>query len=170
MSGRLLTISQYLNGADNVKVEERFPDDQKTYTYNFANADVSGYTFTADYQNILLDTVTYDRNTGQPNFTDTKVTGYFGATANITAGTYINTTSAASGIVKLTIPAGLYDGNVIPDSRANVVASVVSFEWETNDIPPQKDRHRWVLLNRYEPRTGKIPSDPANEPTFVAVT
>jgi hypothetical protein len=169
MSGRLLTFSQFLGGADNVKVEDRFPDDQQTYTYNFG-FDVSGYTFSADYQNILLSTVTYDRTTGDPNFTDTTVTGYFGPAANITAGTYIDTTSAASGSVGFTQPSGMYTGNVIPDARADVVATVVSFQWETNDTPVQKDRHRWVLLNRFDPAVGRVPSSPKNETNFVAIT
>lgn len=169
MSGRILSFSQYLGGGSNVKIEERFPNDQKTFTYNFANADVSGYTFTADYQNILLSTVTYDRTTGDPNFTDTTVTGYFGAAANI-AGSNINTTNANTGIVLFTIPSDLYEGNVIPDARANVVATVVSFQWQTNSVPPQKDRHRWVLLNRFDPMIGKVPKDPSNEPNFTAIT
>ena len=169
MSGRILSFSQYLGGGDNVKIEERFPNDQKTFTYNYANADVSGYTFTADYQNILLNTVTYDRTTGNPNFTDTTVTGYFGAAANI-AGSNINTTNANTGIVLFTIPSGLYTGNVIPDARSNVVATVVSFQWQTNDTPPQRDRHRWVLLNRFDPMIGKVPKDPSNESNFTAIT
>ena len=168
MSGRLLSFSQFLGGADNVKVEDRFPDDQQTFTYNYG-ADVSGYTFTADFQNLLLNTVTYDRTTGNPNFTDTSVTGYFGAAANISS-SFISNTSAASGEVKFTIPSGLYTGNVIPDARSNVVATVVSFQWQTNDTPVQKDRHRWVFLNRYDPAIGRVPKDPSNEPNFIAIT
>ena len=169
MSGRLLSFSQYLGGGDNVKIEERFPNDQKTFTYNYANTDVSGYTFTADFQNILISSITYDRTTGNPNFTDSTVTGYFGAAANI-SGSNINTTNAHTGIIKFTIPSDLYTGNVIPDARSNVVATVVSFQWQTNDTPPQKDRHRWVLLNRYDPMIGKVPKDPANESNFVKIT
>ena len=169
MSGRLLSFSQYLGGGDNVKIEERFPNDQKTFTYNYANTDVSGYTFTADFQNILISSITYDRTTGNPNFTDSTVTGYFGAAANI-SGSNINTTNANTGIIKFTIPSDLYTGNVIPDARSNVVATVVSFQWQTNDTPPQKDRHRWVLLNIYVPLIGKVPKDPANESNFVKIT
>ncbi len=169
MSGRVLSFSQYLGGGQNVKIEERFPDDQKTYTYNFANADVSGYTFTADYQNILLDTVTYDRTTGDPNFTTTTVSGYFGTAANISS-SMISNTNSNIGLVAFTIPSGLYTGNVIPDARTNVVATVVSFQWQTNETPPQKDRHRWVLLNRYDPAIGRQPGNPSSESNFVALT
>ena len=170
MSGRLLSFSQYLGGADNVKVVEMFPDDQQAYTYNFNNANVSGYTFSADYQSILLSEVTYNNITGEPNFTDANVSGYFTNTANVTAGTYINQASAASGLVTLTIPEQRYTGNVLPNARANVVATVLSFQWQTDDTPPQKQRHRYCILERFDPKVGKVPGDPANESNFVALT
>jgi len=169
MSGRLLSFSQYLGGADNVKVEEFFPDDQKTYTYNFANGDVSGYTFTADYQSILLSDVSYNNITGDPNFSDSNVSGYFTNTANVDPSTYINTTSAASGLISLTIPADRYTGNVMPNARANVVCTVLSFQWQTDDTPPQKQRHRYAILERFDPKVGRVPGDPANESNFVAL-
>ena len=169
MSGRLLSFSQYLGGADNVKVEEFFPDDQKTYTYNFNNADVSGYSFSADFQSLLLSNVSYNNITGEPNFTDTTVTGYFTNTANVTANTFINTSSAASGLVALTIPANRYTGNVLPNARANVVCTVLSFQWETDDTPAQKQRHRFAILERFDPKVGKVPGDPASESNFVAL-
>jgi len=169
MSGRLLSFSQYLGGADNVKVEEMFPDDQKTYTYNFSNSDVSGYTFTADYQSLLLDTVTYNNITGEPNFTDATVTGYFTNTANV-SGSNIDDTSASSGLVALTIPSDRYTGNVLPNARANVVCTVLSFQWQTDDTPPQKQRHRYAILERFDPKVGKVPGNPASESNFVALT
>jgi hypothetical protein len=53
MSGRLLDFSQYLGGADNVKVIEMFPRDRKAYTYNFGST-VSSYTFTGWLPNITI--------------------------------------------------------------------------------------------------------------------
>ncbi len=97
MSGRLLSFSQYLQGGDNVKVEEMFPSTQKTFTYNYGT-DVSGYTFEADYQPIVIDSMTYNTNDGQPNFTSSSVLGSF-ANAEI-AGSNIVTTDAATGIIK----------------------------------------------------------------------
>lgn len=169
MSGRLLSFKQYLGGAANVLNLEMFPGDQKTFSYNFNNADVSGYTFSADFQSILLDTVTYNNITGDPNLTDTLVTGYFTNTANI-SGSLINTTSAASGVVGFTIPKNRYTGNVLPNARANVVCTVVSFQWETDDSPVQNDRHRFAILERFDPEVGKVPGDPADESNFVALT
>lgn len=172
MSGRLLDFSQFLGGADDVKVIEMFPRDRKAFVYNFGT-DVSTYTFSGDYQTILLDTVTYDRITGLPNFTDTTVIGYFTNTANLTVGSSsqdISNASAASGTVKLTIPENRYTGNVIPNARNYVPCTVLSFEWQDNSSPPQKQRHRYCILERFDPQVGKVPGDPRNEANFVALT
>ncbi len=147
-----------------------FPGDQRAYTYNFNNADVSGYTFSADYQSILLSDVTYNTASGEPTFQNTNVSGYFTNTANVNASTYINSTGAASGLVTLTIPANRYTGNVLPNARANVVCTVLSFQWESTDTPPQKERHRFAILERFDPTVGKVPADPALESNFVALT
>jgi hypothetical protein len=171
MSGRLLDFSQYLGGADNVKVIEMFPRDRKAFTYNFG-IDVSSYTFTGDYQTLLLDTVSYDRTTGLPNLTDTSVVGYFTNTANLTVGSGdydISNTDASSGTVKLTIPENRYTGNVIPNARTLVPCTVLSFEWEDASTPPQKQRHRYAILERFDPQVGKVPGDPRDEANYVVL-
>ena len=167
MSGRLLDFKEYIGSANNVQVIELFPRSQKSFTYNFGS-DVSGYTFSADYQSILLNTVTYDRVTGDPNFADSTVSGYFTNTANVSA-SFIDTTSAASGLVTLTIPADRYTGNIFPSARANVVMTVLSFQWTTDDSPVQQDMHRWAIIERFDPQVGKVPGDPADEANFVAL-
>lgn len=168
MSGRLLSFKEYIGGANNVQVIELFPRSQKAFTYDFGE-DVSGYTFTADYQSILLDTVTYDRVTGDPNFADTTVSGYFTNTANVSP-SMIDTTQAAAGTIELTIPENRYTGNVLPNARSNVVMTVLSFQWTTDDSPVQQDLHRWAILERFDPQVGKVPGDPANEANFVSLT
>ena len=171
MAGRLLSFKEYIGGADNVQVIELFPRSQKTFTYDF-NADVSGYTFTADYQSLVIDSVTYDRTTGNVNLADSNIVGYFTNTSNVSA-SFLNNTSASAGEVKLTIPQNRYQGNIIPNARANVVCTVLSFQWETDDTPAQYDSHRWAILERYEPEagTGKVPiSNIAAEPGFVSLT
>lgn len=172
MSGRLLDFSQYLGGADNVKVIEMFPRDRKAFTYNF-NTNVSAYTFTGDYQTLLLDNVAYDRVTGLPNLTDTTVIGYFTNTANVTVGSGnydIDTSQDSTGYIKLTIPDNRYTGNVIPNARTLVPCTVLSFEWEDNSTPPQKQRHRYAILERFDPTVGKVPGDPRDEANYVALT
>ena len=178
MSGRLLSFKEYLGGASNVQCLEVFPKTQKSFTYNFGTS-VVGYTFQIDYQSILLDTVTYDRVTGDPNFADTTVAGYFDnattveTTTSPSSGTYIKTSGAAGGTIDITIPANRYTGNIIPNARTDVVATVVSIEWTTTDTPPQTDLHRWCLLERWDPEAGKNPGSPREntgaQPAFIAL-
>jgi len=166
MSNRVLDFSQYIGGADNVKMLSMFPRSQKSYVYNFGK-DVSGYTFTADYQTIVVDTITWDRNTGEPNFATSTVIGYIENTANVAANVFIDTSVASSGNVKLTIPANRYTGNITPSARTNIAMTVLSFEWETNDTPPQKDSHRYAILEVWEP--GVTPGSPLDDANFVSL-
>lgn len=170
MAGRLLSFKEYIGGADNVVTLEMFPKDQRNFIYDF-DQDVSGYNFSADYQSIVLDTVSYDRTTGDPNFAETTVNGYFTNTANISA-SFIDDSSASTGTINFTIPANRYTGNVTPNARKNVVATVVSFQWETDDSPnTQNQRHRWLILERFDPSVGKVPvGDVTSEPGFVSLT
>jgi hypothetical protein len=168
MSGRLLDFKQYLGGAANVVNLEMFPSDQKQVTYDFGQ-NVTSYNFSADYQSLVIDNVTYDRTTGNPNFQEATIKGYFTNTANVSA-SFINETQASSGIIKLTIPADRYTGNIIPSARQNVVCTVLSFEWETDSTPPEKDRHRFLILERYDPKVGGNVGNPLTESDFVAIT
>lgn len=170
MSGRLLDFSQYVGGADNVKVIEMFPRTQQKFTYNFG-ANVASYTFSADMHSILLDQVTYDRVTGDPNFAETSVLGYFNNNTTIGAAN-ISNAQAASGIVTFTIPQNRYTGNIVPNARENVVMTVVGFQWDTADSPPVRELHRWAIIERWEP--GVTPGDPkqnsGGQPAFTALS
>lgn len=166
MSGRLLDFKQYLGGADNVEVIEMFPFNQKRFQYNFG-ANVSTYTFSADYQTLVLDQVSYDRDTGNINFADTNVIGYFDNTANIAAATYISNTSASTGIVEFTIPENRYTGAIFPNARQNVVLTVVAFQWQDAATPPRKEMHRWAVVERWEPSV--TVGDPTLDPNFVPI-
>jgi len=149
MAGRLLSFKDYIGGADNVQVIEMVPSTQKTFTYNY-NADVSAYTFEADMQTIVVDTLSYDTATGNPNFTTSSVLGSF-ANAEIGSAN-ISNAQAATGIIKFTIPSQRYTGNIIPDARANVPITVVSFKWTDTSVTPNvTESHRWAVLERYEP-------------------
>ena len=172
MSGRLLSFKEYLGGANNVQMLEVFPITQKSFSYDFG-ADVSGYTFTADYQSILLDTVTYDRTTGLPNLAETKVAGYFDNTTSVNA-SFIDVSDAANGNVVFTIPQYRYTVNILPSTRVDVVATIVSFQWEDAGTPAQFDMHRWCLLERWDPAVGSNPGSPrlntGSQPAFVELT
>jgi hypothetical protein len=168
MSGRLLSFSQYLGGADNVKVLEMFPGDQRTFTYDFKR-DVSAWTFTADFQSILLDRVSYDRATGEPNFPETTVIGFFDNTTQVPA-QFIVPNAIDPDLVEFTIPANRYTGPILPNARENVVMTVLSFEWETDDSPVQKARHRWAILERFDPEVNRNPGNPADDSGFTSFT
>ena len=165
MSGRVLDFKQYVGGMDNVIVEEMVPSQQQTYRYDFG-VDISNYSFELSSQTLVVDTLTYDRVTGEPNFTDSTVTGYF-ANVDFGAGN-VNVVSAPLGTVDITIPAQRYTGNIIPDARSTVPISVVSVKWTTTDVtPPTTNSHRWAILERYEPDV--TPGNPTLEAGYTAI-
>lgn len=166
MSGRLLDFKQYLGGADNVEVIEMFPRNQKKFQYNFGS-NVSSYTFSADYQTLVLDTVTYDRVTGDPNFAETNVIGYFANTGNISAATYIDESNENTGVIVFTIPENRYTGAIFPNARQNVVMTVVAFQWDDGASPPRKEMHRWAIIERWEP--GVTVGDPTLDTNFIPI-
>ncbi len=171
MAGRVLSLKQYLGGSENVKVIEMLPQHQKTFVYDYGS-DVSSYNFDANFSTVVLDTVTYDRVTGDPNFAETNVVGYLGNTSTTIGAGNIITTSAASGEISFTIPANRYTGFIYPDARANVVMSIVEFAWTNTGVTPNTtDSHRWGIIERYtadvvagNPRSG------SNSITFVDIT
>ena len=168
--GRLLDFSQYLGGPDDVEVIEMFPRQQKKFQYNFGS-NVSTYTFSADKQTLVLDTVSYDRDTGNINFTDTNVIGYFDNLGNIgtsnanVSSTFIDRSQSSTGIVTFTIPENRYTGTIMPNARENVVLSVIGFEWQDASVPPRKELHRWAIVERWEP--GVTIGDPTLDSSFV---
>ncbi len=166
MSGRLLDFKSYIGGQDNVQVIEMTPSTQTTYQYNYGT-DVSSYSFEVDYQTLVVDTLAYQRESGLPNFTDSTVVGYF---ANAEVGNAnIDTGSAATGIVNITIPSQRYTGNIVPDARANVPITVLSVKWTNGGVTPNTTTsHRWAIIERYEPDV--TPGNPRNEAGFTALT
>ena len=149
MSGRILDFKSYIGGADNVVVEEMTPSTQKTFNYDYG-IDVSAYTFAADMQTIVVDTLAYDRVTGEPNFADSNVLGSF-ANSEISNSNIIET-DAANGNIKFTIPANRYTGQMIPDARNNVPITIISFRWtDTSVTPNTTEQHRYAILERFEP-------------------
>jgi hypothetical protein len=173
MAGRVLSFSQYLGGSDNVKVIEMLPEHQKTYTYDF-DLDITDYAFTANYSTIVIDELTYNINTGEPNFATSNVIGYLGsASTTIDPSTYVTVVSAPAGTVKFTIPQNRYTGWIFPDARTNVVMTIVEFTWTVRFLPTPDvvDSHRWAIIERY---TADVvagdPTDASNTVTFVDIT
>ena len=54
MSGRLLSFSKYLGGADNVQVLEVFKDSASTFTYNYGT-DITNYNFELSAQTLVVE-------------------------------------------------------------------------------------------------------------------
>jgi len=143
----VLSFSDWLGGPDNIQAESVFPSTQRTYNYNF-NTDISDWTFAMDYQTVVVNPVTYDRN-GVANFTASQVIGYFPADTITTTG-LVNVINATSGTVNITIPGDLYTGAIIPDARKNVPITIVTITWTTGDTPTQTNSHRWAFIMCYE--------------------
>ena len=165
MSGRMLDFKAYTGGGDNVIVEEVFPTTSKEYAYNYGG-DVSTYTFEATYQTLVADVVTYDRNTGLPNFTDTKIIGFFGTSQSIPS-VNIDDSNAATGIVKLNIPGGLYTGPITPSARTNVPMTIVTFTWTDPNGANESivTSHRWCLMQRWDSTV--TPADPVLDINYI---
>ena len=168
MASGVLNFAQYLGGADNIQIEQIFPSTQRTLNYNYSTS-VAGWTFHADHQTIVVDTMSFDRNTGEPNFANSNVIGYF-PSGVISTSSYISVSNVGSGLVNLTIPGNIYTGPILPDARANVPITIVGFTWTSGGAPAQVNTHRWAFIQSWEP--GVTPGDPtqSTSPLFSAIT
>ena len=148
----VLTFKQFIGGADNLILRQGFPSDQTNLIYNY-DQDITDWVFAADYQTIVVDTITYNRLTGEPSFTDSKVIGSF-AKAEITGGDAPSITDATNGLARVTLPDGMYTGPLVPDARKNVPITVVGVTWTTSEAagtPNQTNTHRWAIVQSWEP-------------------
>jgi hypothetical protein len=159
----ILDFQQYIGGADQIKIEQAFPSDQKQLNYNFG-VNVTGWTFSADYQTLVVDQITFNRYTGQPNFTNSRVIGSFSA-QDLTGDDAPAVLNATTGVVALKIPAGMYDGPIIPDARENVPIVVVAFTWTNAEAYPQTNTHRWAFIQCWEPDVAV--GDPTESTSYV---
>jgi len=163
----VLTLGQWLGGPDNVKVESTFPSSSRTYSYNFAQ-NITGWTFNLDAQTVVVNNIAYDR-TGEPNFANSEVIGYFTST-QVSTSSYISVVSAALGLVNVTHPPALYSGGIFPDARANIPLLVMGLTWTQPAItnqPVQINTHRMAKILAWEP--GVPPTDPTLDAGFVSL-
>jgi hypothetical protein len=148
----VIRFEEYIGGQP-IYVATQSPKEQKTFVLTFTDSNgvainVSNYTWELDYQALVVDTLAFDRNTGEPNFANSKVIGKF-AKGEIEEITYVKTSSASSGIVSITIPANLYTGPVLPDARKNVPILLVGITYTTGDTPPQIHNQRLAFIQAY---------------------
>ena len=161
----VLTFSDYIGGPDEVIAAQSFPSDQKSYQYAFGT-DITGWTFTADYQTIVVDTVSFNRYTGEPNFTNSNVIGSF-PKVELTGNSAPQVINATTGTVSLRIPAEMYTGPILPDARANVPVTVVAFTWENDETFPTIQTHRWAFVQAWEPDV--VIGNPTDDPAYTPI-
>lgn len=165
MSG-VLDFNQYIGGPDQIKVEQIFPSNQKTLLYDF-NQDITGWTFSTDYQTLIVDKVQFNRRTGEPNFSNSKVIGSF-AKVDLTGDDAPDVVSASDGTVKVYVPANMYTGPIVPDARVNVPVTVFSLTWSDDSTPAQINSHRFCFVNAWEPDV--TVGDPVSSAGYTALT
>jgi hypothetical protein len=158
----VLSFSDYIGGPDEIIAAQSFPSDQKTYQYNFGT-NVTGWTFTSDYQTLIIDTIAFNRYTGQPNFANSSVIGSF-PKVELTGNNAPQVGNAASGIVNLRVPAGMYDGPIIPDARENVPVVIVCLTWQNAETFSTIQSHRWAFVQAWEPDVAI--GDPTTDPDY----
>lgn len=168
----VLNFQQYIGGPDSVQVENIFPSNQRTLIYTYKDSagdpvDLTGWTFAADYQTIVVDKISFNRSTNKPNFADSSVIGSF-AKVEVSGATAPAVLVAANGTVKVHLPAGMYAGPIIPDARQNVPITVFSLTWTDNSTVNQINSQRWALVNCWEPDVAV--GDPTLAAGYTAIT
>lgn len=168
----ILNFQQYIGGPDSVQVENIFPSNQKTLVYTFKDdagqpVNLTGWTFSADYQTLVIDEIAFNRNTNKPNFGNSTVIGSF-AKVEVAGGLEPTIINATQGTVKVNLPANMYTGPIIPDARKNVPITVFSLTWSDASTPPQINTHRWALVQCWEPDV--VVGDPTGATGYTALT
>lgn len=168
MGSGVLDFQQYVGGADQIKCEQWFPSNRRTLIYNFQQ-NITGWTFAARFQTLVVDQVAFNRYTGQPNFANSTITGSFGEQDMVTfaGGSYVPTVlDATAGTVRVYHPTNMYTGPIIPDARKNVPITVVTFQWtDVNSPVANINQHRFALVNAWEP--GIDPGDPTLLTSYI---
>lgn len=160
----VLTFDQYIGGADELIIEQAFPSTQRSVVYNY-DRDITGWTFSADYQTIVVDTIAFNRYTGEPNFANSKVIGSFPKVDITDPDLVPQAINEATGTVKVSFPAEMYTGPIIPDARKNVPIVVFGFTWNMASFPVQTFTHRWAFIQCYEPDV--VIGDPTTDPDYI---
>lgn len=163
----VLNFQQFIGGPDQVKVEAQFPSTQRTMQYNFGQ-NITGWTFELDHQTIVVDTVAFDRNTGEPNFSTSRVIGYF-PKVEIDVATYVSIVNTSTGLVNITIPANMYAGPILPDARKDVPLTIVGVTWKTGGNINQIQTHRWVFIQNWEPDVTPATPTGSTNPLYTAI-
>ena len=168
----ILSTSEFLGGPDNIITEQIFPSNQKTIIGQIKDdaglpIDLTGWTFVADYQTLIVDQIGFNRTTGKPNFSNSTVIGSF-PKVEVAAPYEPTVTDAAQGIFKVHFPAGMYSGPIIPDARVNVPMTIYSLTWTDDSTPAQVISQRWCFIQNYEPDV--TVGDPTLDADYTSLT
>ena len=149
MGAGVLSFSDYIGGPDEVIAAQAFPSDQKIYRYDFGQS-IQSWTFEADYQTLVVDSIKFNRYTGEPNFSNSTVIGSF-PKVELVGNSAPQVANVSAGLVDLRIPPDMYTGNIMPDARSNVPVTVVALTWENAETFPTIQTHRWAFVQCWEP-------------------
>lgn len=167
----VLSASQFLGGPDEIIEEHIFPSTQQIVVAQVRDengdpVDITGWSYSADYQTLIVDSIGFNRSTGKPNYSDSTIIGYFPKVDLVSpdAPTIID---ASQGTYKIIFPTGMYQGPILPDARKNVPLTIFSLTWSDNSTPPQIRSQRWGFIMNYEPDVEV--GDPTTDPDYTAI-
>jgi hypothetical protein len=157
-----LSFNDFIVGPNVVDIKKYYPSSRKELKITL-DTDITSWTVEADYQCLVIDTVAFDRS-GEPNFTNSQVIGYFPKT-EITGGDAPVISDAINGEITFYIPADMYTGGLLPGSRTLAVVAVVGLTY--TDTNGNRDTIRFPRLISYEPDVAL--SDPTAELDYTAI-
>jgi hypothetical protein len=129
-----------------------FPRDQPKYTWSWNNSGADGWSLLISWETLVVDQVRFDVNR-KPNFTGSKVIGYF-------TGTNLTTSSSTSTV----FPANMYTGKILPASEVNIPITTVNLQWSKGTENFQK---QLLLIQNWEP--GSPIGDPTLDDNFIPI-
>jgi hypothetical protein len=163
----VVTFAQFIGGDTQTQLDiNSVPAARKIKKFNFGT-DVTGWTFVADYQTIVVDTITTDRLTGDPNFASSKIIGSF-PLVTIAGADEPSIINAVSGEVDVYFPENMYSGPIIPDKQQNVPIVVFGFTWTTATTPAESANVRWGIIQNWEPEVAV--GDPVTDGAYIPLT
>lgn len=141
------SFNEFIVGPNTIDIQKFYPSSRQRLLVNLGT-DITGYTIAADYQVLVVDTIAFDRHSGDPNFAESTLIGTFPLT-EITGGDVPTITDATAGDVEVVIPADMYTGPMYPGDRTNALVAVVGFTY--TDLDGFIETIRIPRLISYEP-------------------
>jgi len=161
-----LTFNEFIGGSNVVPLRNAYPSERSKILITIGDGltDITGYTFEADYQTLIVDPVTYDR-AGNANFAESVTIGSF-PKVEMTGADVPVIDNAAIGTVVLILPENMYTGPMIPRARTKVPITVVGFTFY--DVDDNITTIRFPIMMNYEPDVEV--GDPTLDINYTALT